>query len=76
MTRMVVILLILAASCGATGCTAVKALYQSNEQLLAGLAGKVSAPACAKVGASLQPGEAAPICAALSSCATALCPPQ
>lgn len=56
-----------------SGCTATKALYQSNEQLLAGLAGSVTGPACAAAVSGLQPGEAAPACKGLSACAAAIC---
>ena len=58
---------------GVAGCTATKALYQSNEQLLAGLAGSVTGPACASAVSGLQPGEAAPACGGLTACAVAIC---
>ena len=58
---------------GLSGCTAVKATYQSNSELVAGIAASVTGPACAEAVGGLKPGEAKPACAALSACAQAIC---
>lgn len=60
-------------ACTGAGCTATKALYQTNEQLIAGLAGSVTGPACTQAVSGLQPGEAKPACTGLTACAAAIC---
>lgn len=57
-----------------SGCTAVKALYKSNESLVASVASTLSTTGCASAAKSLQPGEAQPACDGLNACAAALCP--
>ena len=61
------------AAAALSGCTATKALYQSNEQLIAGLGGQVGAAGGAALKQSLQPSEVTAACAGLQPFTASFC---
>ncbi len=64
-------ILAIAAVIGLSGCTATKALYTSNQDLLAQLAGEVGQAGCTAGVSKLTASEKAPACAAIVGCAAA-----
>lgn len=66
--------LVSAFTLAASGCTATKALYMSNEALLVNLAGQVGAAGCLAAGTKIPPAEQPLVCATLNGCAATLCP--
>ncbi len=71
--RMAIVSVVVALVTPLSACTAVRALYQSNATLLAGLASKATGPPCAAVASSLQTSELPPICEGLKACVPAFC---
>jgi hypothetical protein len=75
----ILLTLLLAGSVGLmslAGCApgvTLKSLYQSNEQILAGLVESAAKAGCGQLATDLA-GEAVPLCSAMTGCAAALCP--